>query len=81
MRGPRGVAIEDRRHLLTRHPRSFVGRDAVEWLMQHEGLTRSEAVAAGQRLVAIGAIHHVLGEHGFRDGHFFYRFREDETSA
>jgi hypothetical protein len=21
----------------------------------------------------------VLDEHGFRDGHFFYRFREDEA--
>lgn len=46
--------------------------------MQREGLTRSEAIALGQQLVASGVIHHVLDEHGFRDGHFYYRFRADD---
>jgi len=79
LRGPDGVPILDRRRLLARHPRSFVGREAVEWLMRQEGLTRDEAVALGQRLVERGVIPHVLDEHGFRDGHYFYRFRADET--
>jgi hypothetical protein len=79
LQGPEGVPILDRRRLLARHPRSFVGREAVEWLMRQEGLTRDEAIALGQRLVERGVIHHVLDEHGFRDGHYFYRFRADET--
>ncbi|TFG93763.1 MAG: hypothetical protein E4H11_07945 [Myxococcales bacterium] len=37
--------------------------------------------AVGQRLVEFGCIRHVRGEHGFRDGHSFFRFREDEAEA
>jgi small-conductance mechanosensitive channel len=72
------VAIRDRRHLLTLHRRAFVGREAVDWLVTRLRLTRSEAVELGERWVALGLIHHVLDEHGFRDGPFFYRFREDD---
>jgi hypothetical protein len=78
MRGAEGVPIADRRHLLAVHPRCFVGREAVDWLVRREALTRGEAVVLGQRLVDRGVLHHVLDEHGFRDGYFFYRFRADE---
>lgn len=81
LRGPGGVPILDRRRLLARHRRSFVGREAIDWLMLHEGLTRDEATALGQRLVERGVIHHVLDEHAFRDGHYFYRFRSDEEAS
>lgn len=81
MRGPMGVPVEDRRHLLSTYRRCFVGSEAVHWLADHAGLTRSEAVAVGQRLVDLGFIRHVLAEHGFRDGHYFFRFREDEAEA
>jgi len=81
MRGPMGVPVEDRRHLLSVYRRCFVGSEAVDWLGDHAGLTRSEAVAVGQRLVDLGCIRHVLSEHGFRDGHYFFRFREDESEA
>jgi small-conductance mechanosensitive channel len=81
MRGPMGVPVEDRRHLLSVYRRCFVGSEAVDWLADHAGLTRSEAVAVGQRLVDLGCIRHVLAEHGFRDGHYFFRFREDEAEA
>jgi small-conductance mechanosensitive channel len=81
MRGPMGVPIDDRRHLLSVYRRCFVGSEAVDWLADHSGLTRSEAVTVGQRLVDLGRIRHVLSEHGFRDGHFFFRFREDEAEA
>jgi hypothetical protein len=76
MAGPGGVELRDRRHLLTLHPRCFVGSEAVAWLVEHEEVGRSEAVELGQRLVAQGLVHHVLDEHGFHDGHFFYRFRD-----
>jgi hypothetical protein len=81
MRGPMGVAVEDRRYLLSHYARCFVGSEAVDWLVDHAGLTRGEAVVLGQRLVELGRIRHVLGEHGFRDGHFFFRFREDQAEA
>jgi small-conductance mechanosensitive channel len=78
LRSEGGIAIRDRRHLLATHPRCFVGREAVDWLVRHEHVSRGEAVALGQRLVELGVVHHVLDEHPFRDGHFFYRFREDD---
>jgi hypothetical protein len=74
MRGEGGVAIADRRHLLTVYPRCFVGSEAVDWLVEQLDLTRAEAVALGERLVECGDVRHVLDEHGFRDGRFFYRF-------
>jgi potassium efflux system protein len=80
MRGQGGVEIEDRRHLLRTYPRCFVGRQAVDWLCGHEGLSRTEAVDLGQRLVERGVLHHVLDEHPFRDGTFYYRFRADEAA-
>lgn len=81
MRGHGGIVIADRRHLLKVYPRCFVGHEAVLWLMQHEDLTRGEAIALGETMIRRGILHHVLDEHGFKDGSFFYRFRADEASA
>ena len=80
MRGPGGVSVSDRRHLLTLYPQCFVGREAVDWMCRALGLTREEAVMGGQILMDRGTIHHVLDEHGFKDGNFFYRFRGDEEA-
>jgi potassium efflux system protein len=81
LRGPGGVHVADRRHRLAFFRRCFVGREAVDWLVAHEGLSREDAVAVGQRLVALGVLHHVLDEHPFRDGALFYRFRDDEVGG
>jgi len=81
MRAPGGVAIADRRHLLSTYPRSFVGREAVAWLRRHAGLTRDEALAVGRLLVERRMAHHVLDEHGFEDGGLFYRFYADEVAS
>ncbi|HSJ98508.1 MAG TPA: mechanosensitive ion channel domain-containing protein [Myxococcota bacterium] len=80
LRGPGGVALADRRHLLRVHRRCFVGSEAVQWLVAHESLTRAEAVAAGRRLVERGWVRHVLDEHGFEDARLFYRFTADEAA-
>ncbi len=81
MRGPDGLAIADRRHLLRVYARCFLGSDAVDWLVACEQVTRGEAVALGQRLVAQGFVRHVLDEHDFKDAPLFYRFRADEEPA
>ena len=70
-----GVAVRDRRHLLQVYRQAFVGREAVDWLVMNEELTRAEAVELGERWVALGLVRHVLDEHGFRDGHFYYQTR------
>ena len=81
MRGPDGLAIVDRRHLLRVYPRCFLGREAVDWLVDREQMTRAEAVALGRRLVAHGLVRHVLDEHDFKDAPLFYRFRADDAGA
>jgi potassium-dependent mechanosensitive channel len=78
MRGPNGVDIKDRRHLVNIYPKCFVGGDAVDWLMRHQRTTREGAVRIGQELVKRGIIHHVLDEHSFEDRNLFYRFYADE---
>jgi hypothetical protein len=37
MRGPMGVPVADRRHLLSVYPRCFVGSEGVDWLVEHAG--------------------------------------------
>jgi len=79
MRSADGIPIGDRRHLLTVYRQCFVGRDAVDWLTRAYELSRREAVDLGQQLIDRGIIRHVLDEHGFKDGNFFYRFNADEA--
>lgn len=81
MHGPAGVSLRERRHLLATYQRCFVGREAVDWLVRELHLPRHEAIEVGRRLLALGVFHHVLDEHGFRDGYFFYRFVEDQEMA
>lgn len=78
MRGPGGAPIAERSYLGKTYPSCFIGSEAVEWLRGRYRLTRGEAESAGQRLLELGAFHHVLDDHGFLDGNLFYRFRIDE---
>jgi small-conductance mechanosensitive channel len=77
MRGAGGVPLSDRRHWLRVYRECFVGREAVDWLAMELDLSREEAVDLGQLLVERGFVHHVLDEHGFEDGSFFYGFADD----
>lgn len=79
MRGSGGVEIKDRRHRMNLYPRSFVGSEAIEWLMQTQNCSREDAIDIGQLLVDRGIIHHVSDEHPFRDEYLFYRFYADES--
>lgn len=78
MRGDEGVPRSERRHWLRVYRDCFLGSDAVDWLVKHEGLTRNEARVLGERLCELGWIRHVLDEHGFRDGGLYYRFATPE---
>lgn len=78
MRGHEGLLIKDRRFRLRLYPECFVGANAVTWMMQTQGWTRQEAIAAGQSLIDKGYIHHVVDEQPFKDGYYFYRFFIDE---
>lgn len=81
LRSPGGVPIRDRTFHAIRFPACFVGAEAVAWLTRECGLTHNEAMTLGQRLIDLFVFHHVVDEHPFKDGDFFYRFYEDERSG
>lgn len=81
MQGEHGVEVRDRRYLLHLYHDCFVGSEAVEWLVQALRCSRDEALEVGQKLMETGLIHHVLDEHPFRDGYFFYTFRAPDKAA
>ncbi len=68
-----GLDVRTRLHGLRSYADCFVGREAVDWLVRHQRVGRAEAVRLGQRLLALGLIGHVLEEHDFKDGEYFYR--------
>ncbi|MGL5082125.1 MAG: mechanosensitive ion channel domain-containing protein [Microcoleaceae cyanobacterium] len=78
MRGENGVEIKDRRFRLRVFAKTFLGSDAVNWLMINEQATRPEAIMIGQLMVKQHMIHHALDEHDFKDEPLFYRFYADE---
>lgn len=79
MRSPEGLDIRDRRYRLNIYPLCFIGSEAVDWLVNHKNCPREEAIEIGQILLEQGIIHHVLDQHPFKDGLFFYRFDLDES--
>jgi len=79
MRARDGVEIADRQYAGKMYPRCFVGTEAVQWMRRRFGLTVGEAENAGQSLLELGELHHVVDEHGFVGEGFFYRFRADEN--
>ena len=81
MREDEALEIRERRHLFNRYPRCFLGREAVDWLQRHEGISRREAVEVGNLMLERGLLHHVLDEHGFEDAGLFYRFYVDEAET
>jgi sensor c-di-GMP phosphodiesterase-like protein len=72
MQSTGGIDIRDRLYHLRNYRHCFVAREAVDWLVRQEGLSRAEAVRTGQRLEALGKIHHVVNEHGFADAELFF---------
>jgi hypothetical protein len=54
---------------------TFVGRDAVSFLMNHRlAKTRQDAVRVGNSLLERGIFQHCSGDHQFKDKFLFYRF-------
>jgi sensor c-di-GMP phosphodiesterase-like protein len=72
MLSPGGVDVRDRLFHLRLYRKCFVGREAVDWLVRHARVSRAEALRLGRRLVALGCLKHVVDEHDFQDGEYFY---------
>ncbi len=78
MRGKNGIEIKDRFYRLRLYEQSFLGCEAVDWLMRTQGVSEQGAVDIGQMLMDRGVIRHVADEQLFQDSYFFYRFYDDE---
>lgn len=76
-RSEAGFAVQDRSYRGVTYPRSFVGSEAVDWMLA-QGRTINEALSIGQQLVELSLIHHVLDAHPFKNEKLFYRFYRDE---
>ncbi len=77
-----GVEVKDRRYQFQTYPQSFVGSEAVEWLMRTQGLSRKQALALGQQLLTAGHIQRLDPPGGdFQAGNTFYRFTPATPSA
>jgi hypothetical protein len=82
MRDPKnGLAIKERRWYLKTYPKCFVGAEAVDWLVLHEGCDRAQAVHRGLEMQAAGLFWHVTRDHVFKDDNkLWYRFALDDPS-
>jgi len=72
------VTVGTNYHLLKKYETSFVGRDAVDFMLESGfACTREDAVFLGQRLqMELNLFYHVSRDHSFKDGDYFYRFTD-----
>ena len=81
MHSEQGVEIKTRRHKLKLYPRSFLGNEAVDWIVKKVKVSRPDAIALGQKMLDKEIFHHVNNEHSFKDEPLFYRFNEDKGKS
>ena len=81
MYSEQGVEIKTRRHKLKLYPRSFLGNEAVDWIVKKVKVSRGDAIALGQKMLDKEIFHHVTNEHSFKDEPLFYRFNEDKGKS
>lgn len=70
------LVVVDRSYLGKTYPSCWIGQEAVSLLSEMRSMTRHEGELLLHRVMQFGLFSHVLGEHGFVDGHYFYRFND-----
>jgi hypothetical protein len=70
------LVVVDRGYRGKDYPSCWIGQDAVDMLCAEHAITRHESQLIMHRLMQFGYFEHVVGEHGFNDGNYFYRFIE-----
>jgi len=69
------VQIEDRKYHLKTYKECFVGKEAVDYLVNSgAAATRQDAVELGRALQSTYLFEHVTRDHQFADEYLFYRF-------
>ncbi len=71
--GATGFELRDRTYLGTEYKHCFIGKEALAWCRAHR-MSMNEAMTAGQRLIDLSIVSHVVDEHPLKDDALFYRF-------
>ncbi|MGB8856693.1 MAG: hypothetical protein WCC58_08500 [Burkholderiales bacterium] len=64
--------VADRTYNTKKYEHCFVGAEFVDWLVAKHQFTTAKAIDIGRQLFDLGAFHHVLNEHPFIDGYYYY---------
>ena len=65
---------------LRRYNSCLLGAELIDWLCVQYQCDRAQALVIGQRLVGRGLLVHVMEEHDFEDGPYFYRLVPAEAA-
>jgi len=74
MQGRGGVTVEDRKYRGKTYRQCFVGSEAIAWMREKGRLDGKSPDAVAEAMGLAGLVHHVLREHQFTDGNYFFRF-------
>jgi hypothetical protein len=64
--------VADRTYGGKKYEDCFVGSAFVDWLVAKHRFSADKAIDIGRQLFDLGAFHHVLNEHPFIDGNYYY---------
>jgi Domain found in Dishevelled, Egl-10, and Pleckstrin (DEP) len=64
--------VADRSYGGKKYADCFVGSAFVDWLVDKHRFSADKAIDIGRQLFDLGAFHHVLNEHPFIDGNYYY---------
>jgi Domain found in Dishevelled, Egl-10, and Pleckstrin (DEP) len=64
--------VADRTYNTTTYQHCFIGSEFVDWLVDKHRFSVDKAIDIGRQLFDVGAFHHVLNEHPFIDGYYYY---------
>jgi Domain found in Dishevelled, Egl-10, and Pleckstrin (DEP) len=64
--------VADRTYGGKKYEDCFVGSAFVDWLVDKHRFSADKAIDIGRQLFDLGAFHHVLNEHPFIDGNYYY---------
>lgn len=82
MFAPGAVPTKNRHWRLKTYKNSFVGKEAVTWLVDQKIVPdRQSAVIVGEKMRELGVFDHVLMQHSFKDEYLFYCVDQGITSS
>lgn len=70
------IKICDRWYHFRVYTSCFIGSDAVEWLQKDQNCTLTQALEIGNKMLNLNFFYHVVREHYFCNGYYFYRYNK-----